>query len=109
SSRHVPPQEAGRIRKPMNTFVRFVLVLLAAGSATGVGIVMLADVRGGRQQASEAALEKELFADVVDRFSGKQAHALIGMDWQKTDASQQVMETSLLVRNFTLGADGKES
>jgi len=92
----------------MNSFVKFILGVLVVGSTIAFGIVMLGDVRAGRQQATDLAREKELFADVVDRFSGKQAHALIGVEWQTVDASQQVMETSLLVRNFTLGADGKE-
>ncbi|HUO07244.1 MAG TPA: hypothetical protein VM008_02855 [Phycisphaerae bacterium] len=92
----------------MNSFFKFIMTLLVVGSTIAFGIVLLGDVRAARQQATDLAREKDLFADVVERFSGRQAHALIGVDWQKVDASQQVMETSLLVRNFTLGADGKE-
>ena len=94
----------------MNSFVRFILVLLIAGSAIAFGIVLLADVRGARRQASDIEREKAIFSDVLDRYSGKQAHGLIAVEWQKTDGgSQQVMESSLLVRLFTLNAEGKES
>jgi hypothetical protein len=93
----------------MNSFVRFILVLLVAGSAIAFGIVLLADVRGSRQQASDMEREKALFSEVLDRYSGKQAHGLIAVEWQKTDGNQQVMQSSLLVRLFRLNAEGKET
>ncbi|MGN6369944.1 MAG: hypothetical protein ACTHN5_16935 [Phycisphaerae bacterium] len=93
----------------MNSFVRFILVLLVMGSAIAFGIVLWADVHGARNQAADLEREKALFSEVVERYSGKQAHGLIAVEWQKTDGNQQVMESSLLVRLFSLNAEGKES
>src|SRR5579864_4469291 len=92
----------------MNSFARFILAVLLTGSAIAFGIVLMADVRGARRQASDMTREKALFSEVVDRFNGKQAHGLIGAAWQKVDANHQAMETSLLVRTLTLNAEGKE-
>jgi hypothetical protein len=92
----------------MNPFVRFILFLLIAGSGIAFGIVLLADLRGARHQSADMAREKALFSEVVDRFNGQQRHGAIAVEWQKVDASQQVLESSLLVRIYTLGTDGRE-
>jgi hypothetical protein len=93
----------------MNPFVRFILALLIIGSAIAFGIVLVADVRGSRRQASNMEREQTLFSEILDRYSSKQAHGFIAVEWQKTHGSQQVMESSLLVRLFTLNAEGKET
>jgi len=92
----------------MNPFVRFILFLLIAGSGIAFGIVLLADLRGARHQTADMMREKALFSEVVDRFNGQQRHGAIAVEWQKVDASQQVMESSLLVRIYTIGPDGHE-
>src|SRR5271156_4561541 len=92
----------------MNSFVRFILFLLIAGSGIAFGIVLLADLYGARRKSADMSREKTLFSDVIDRFNGQQRHGAIAVEWQKVDANQQVMESSLLVRIYTTGADGHE-
>ncbi len=92
----------------MPSFVRFIFFLLIAGSAIAFGIVLLADTVSERRQARDLQTEQDRFSDVINRFNGRLRHGDIAVEWQKTDASQQAMETSLLVRIYTLNDEGAE-
>jgi hypothetical protein len=86
-----------------------VFTLLIAGSAIAFGIVLFADRNSQRRQDADMAHEREHFADIISRYNGHLRHGDIGVEWQKTDATQQVMESSLLVRIYALDADGNET
>jgi hypothetical protein len=92
----------------MNGFVRSIFVLLIGASAIGLGIVLVADMRGERDQAENMRKEKASFGEMVSHYNGHLRRGEIAVEWQKVDASQQVMETSLLVRIYAIGEDGSE-
>jgi hypothetical protein len=94
---------------PLSPFVRFVFGLLIAGSVIAFSIVLLADMRSEQTQSADMTKERERFADIIARYNGHLRHGDIAVEWQKTDATQQVMETSLLVRIYALDADGNET
>ncbi len=92
----------------MNGFVRSIFVMLIGASVLGLAIVMIADVRGEHRQAEDMRSEKALLGAVIGRYNGHLRRGEIAVEWQKVDASQEVMETSLLVRVYGIGEDGSE-
>ena len=93
----------------MSSFVRFVFALLIVSSAIAFGIVSGADINSERHQETDMGLEHDRFADIIARYNGHLRHGDIAVEWQKIDATQQVIQTSLLVRIYGLDAEGNET
>src|SRR4051812_29577332 len=74
-----------------------------------LGIVMLANTRSEHRQAEDMAREQKQFAEVIARYNGQLRRGDIAVEWQKIDATQRVLETSLLVRIYTESSTGREA
>lgn len=86
----------------MSRFVRFVFLLVLLGVGVNLAIVLLANSRSERQHLASVAEEKQQFNNIIARFNGRQRRGDMAVEWQKIDADHKVLETSLLVRLYTL-------
>jgi hypothetical protein len=88
----------------MTTFLRFIFAVLAAGTLLNLTIVTLANVTSERHRTAELKAERDEFAGLLDRVDRRLRRADIGVEWQTLDASDVVVESSLLVRQYYLSA-----
>lgn len=82
----------------MSPFVRFILVILVAGIAINLIIVIVANGQSQSRQEQQMLDDRRLFQKVVEKYNNSLRQADIAVEWQKIDAHDQVLETSLIIR-----------
>ena len=90
----------------MPTFVRFIFTLLLVGVVMNLGIVTVSNVRTRHRQVHDLAEEQHRFGQMIIVVSKQLRRGQMAVEWQRIDANQKVLETSLLLRLFMPRADG---
>jgi len=85
----------------MPKFVRFIVILLIAGSAVSLGMVIVSNAKSRREQDLRVAKERAWVETVMGNMSGRLCRAQIVINGQNVDADRNILETTLLVRQFT--------
>lgn len=88
--------------RTLTSFVRFIFFVLVAGIVLNLTIVVLANMNSERQREAELQKERDSFERLLTTVNGRLRRAEIGVEWQTIDASENCLETSLLVRQFYL-------
>ena len=91
----------------MTRFVRFIFLIVAAGIAVSLGIVLSSDLRSQRQQRIAMTEERAKLEQVFARYHNRLRRAAIVVEWQKVNAVGEVLQSSLLVRRYGLDDAGK--
>ena len=89
----------------MSTFVRFIVLVLILGVVVNLAMVMFSNDRSQRKQSADLIQEREQLGRAIGRMSDKLRHGEMAVEWQKIDAKDKVLQTSLLVRQFAMTAD----
>jgi len=84
----------------MQTFVRFIFLLLIAGAALNVGIVIIQDAKTHQAQSRNTVTERERFRKLLKLINGQLRRGEVAVEWQRIDASEKVLESALLIRQF---------
>jgi hypothetical protein len=84
----------------MSTFVRFVFFVLIVGIFVNLTIVLLADARSQRREEMNARKDYETFQNSMVRQDKSLRRADIAVEWQRINARNEILETSLLIRRY---------
>jgi hypothetical protein len=90
----------------MHPFVRFIFTLLVVGIITNLVIVMFSNANTHREQIRDLATERQRFDDHVKVINRQMRRGEITVEWQRLDANQKVLESSLLIRQFMPREEG---
>jgi hypothetical protein len=82
----------------MSPFLRLVLTLVAVAVALNLLIVAIANARGQRRLAAERHQHLDALREILDASNGRLRRLEIAVEWQRIDAADQVLESSLLLR-----------
>jgi hypothetical protein len=93
----------------MAHFVRFIFTIVAAGIVVSLALVMFSDFRGRTRQRRAEAEERRLFEKLIEHNNGRLCRGNIAVEWQKTSAIGEVLQTSVLVRRYAIDAEDKQS
>ncbi len=86
----------------MTSFVRFILLVVVVGIIVNFTIVVVANSHSQKRELAEDAQDRRDFETLIEGVNGRPRHADIAVEWQKSDALGQVLETSILVRCYYL-------
>jgi hypothetical protein len=84
----------------MSSFLRFIFALIIIGVLVNLAIVLLANARSHALQIQEKAAERERFAALTHSLDKQLRRGDMAVEWQRVDANHNVIETSLLVRQY---------
>jgi hypothetical protein len=84
----------------MTPFVRFIFLILIGGAALNLAIVMVSNAHTHQRQVEDLADERKQFADLIAIVNNHWRWGEMAVEWQRIDANENVLETSLLVRQF---------
>jgi hypothetical protein len=84
----------------MSSFVRFIVLLVIVGVVGSLALVIFSNAQGRRQQVKDIAGEHELLAEHMRRLSEGLRRGEMAVEWQKVDANDKVLQSSLLIRQY---------
>jgi len=84
----------------MAAFVRFVFTVMIVGMAVNLAIVLLANAQSQRRQDQQYTRQAGDFRTLVEEIEGHVRRADAVVEAQRVDARNQVVETTLLVRQY---------
>ena len=84
----------------MSNFVRFILLLVIVGVVVNLALVIVSNGQSRRLQLKDIAEERELLGNVMRSLTDRLRSAEMAVEWQKADANDKVLQTSLLIRQF---------
>jgi hypothetical protein len=84
----------------MSRFLRFIFTLIVAGALVNLAIVLFANARSHADQEREKAAERDRFASLTHTLDKQLRRGEMVVEWQRVDANHNVVETSLLVRQY---------
>jgi hypothetical protein len=91
----------------MSSFIRFIFFILIAGGVLNLAIVMFANVQTHQKQVQDLAAERERFSRFIALVDNQWRLGEIAVEWQRVGPDENVLETSLLVREFMPVDDGQ--
>jgi hypothetical protein len=84
----------------MSPFLRFIFTLIVLGAVLNLAIVLVSNARSDAIQDREKAVKRERFAQVLKLLNRNLRRADMVVESQRIDANHNVIETSLLVRQY---------
>jgi hypothetical protein len=84
----------------MSRFLRFIFTLIIAGVLVNLAIVLLANARSHADQDRQKAVERDRFNALTHSLDKQLRRGEMAVEWQRVDANHNVVETSLLLRQF---------
>ncbi len=87
----------------MSIFFRFILTIICVAFVMTLGMVLVSNYRGRTLHRQILSVDQQHFAEVIARVKDRQRKAEIVVRWQKISATDQVLESSLLCRRYTIG------
>lgn len=90
----------------MKSFVRFIFILVILSAVVALAAVLTSNLAGQATQRRSTAREKQAVLDYYQRLAGRFAEAHLAVEWQKLGQYSKVLQTSVLIRRYTLDAKG---